>query len=329
MQKFITFGETMVQYNAEYTGKYDPSEKYFPDVAGAESNVAINLSKITGDLAEIFWISRLGQDPAGYLIQETISKHIKIDAPIYEGEKTGISYLNHHEDGQHIKTYFRKGSAASEIQLPQVKKHLDGADIVHMTGITPALSKTNLTTVLDTLQLCKELDIPVSMDVNYRDQLWTPSAAKDIIEKLLPYIAIFKVGRDEAETIWQLELSANEYAAHFYQGPGTLTIVTDGESGAVLFNGSTYINEPSLEIEVIDPVGAGDAFVAGFLATLIRQNFHFHDLLNKNSEIPIETLSKALRVGNICGALTCTKKGDTAAMPTLAEIEDFIKLLDS
>ena len=60
MQKFITFGETMVQYNAEYTGKYDPSEKYFPDVAGAESNVAINLSKITGDLAEIFWISRLG-----------------------------------------------------------------------------------------------------------------------------------------------------------------------------------------------------------------------------------------------------------------------------
>ena len=105
--------------------------------------------------------------------------------------------------------------------------------------------------------------------------------------------------------------------------------MTDGESGAVLFNCSTYINEPSLEIEVIDPVGAGDAFVAGFLATLIRQNFHFQDLLNKNSAIRIETLSKALRVGNICGALTCTKKGDTAAMPTLAEIEDFIKLLDS
>ena len=47
MQKFITFGETMVQYNAEYTGAFDPEKKYFPDVAGAESNVAINLSKIT------------------------------------------------------------------------------------------------------------------------------------------------------------------------------------------------------------------------------------------------------------------------------------------
>ncbi len=329
MQKFITFGETMVQYNAEYTGAFDPCEKYFPDVAGAESNVAINLSKITGDLAEIFWISRLGQDPAGYLIQETLSKHIKIDAPIYEGEKTGISYLNHHEDGQHIKTYFRKGSAASEISLPQIKKHLNGADIVHVTGITPALSKTNLKTVLGTLQLCEKLDIPVSMDVNYRDQLWTPTEAKNIIEKLLPFVSIFKVGRDEAETIWQLKLSANEYAAHFYQGPGTLTIVTDGESGAVLFNGSTYINEPSIEIKVVDPVGAGDAFVAGFLATLMIQNFHFHDLLSKNFEIRIDTLSKALRVGNICGALTCTKKGDTAAMPTLAEIEDFMKLLNS
>ena len=83
----------MVQYNAEYTGEFDPNEQYFLDVAGAESNVAINLSKITKNLVEIFWISRLGEDEAGHLIRNTLSKEIKIDAPIYKGEKTGISYL--------------------------------------------------------------------------------------------------------------------------------------------------------------------------------------------------------------------------------------------
>ena len=326
MQKFITFGETMVQYNAEYTGSFDPEKRYFPDVAGAESNVAINLSKLTRNHAEIFWVSRLGRDDSGRLIQKFLSQHINIDAPICFGEKTGISYLNHHTNGQHVKTYFRKGSAASEIPFEQVKKHLKKADMLHITGITPALSNTNLETVVKSLEFCDEMDIPVCLDVNYREQLWNPTEAKNTLEKLLPFISIFKVGHDEAETIWQLNLSAEDYAANFYKKTGTLTIVTDGESGAVLFNGTNYIREPSIEIEVIDPVGAGDAFVAGFLGTLIRQNIPLRDFLKAKHEGQIESLTKALRVGNICGALTCTKKGDTAAMPTLSEIKSFLTL---
>ena len=170
------------------------------------------------------------------------------------------------------------------------------------------------------------MDIPVCLDVNYREQLWDPTEAKNTLEKLLPFISIFKVGHDEAETIWQLNLSAEDYAANFYKKTSTLAIVTDGESGAVLFNGTNYIREPSIEIEVIDPVGAGDAFVAGFLGTLIRQNIPLRDFLKAEHESQVESLTKALRVGNICGALTCTKKGDTAAMPTLAEIENFLTL---
>ena len=329
MQKFVTFGETMVQYNAEYTGEFDPNEQYFLDVAGAESNVAINLSKITKNLVEIFWISRLGEDEAGHLIHNTLSKEIKIDAPIYKGEKTGISYLNHHADGRHLKRYLREGSAASEIPFQQVKKHLEGADILHVTGITPALSKTNLETTFQIIELCNDMDIPVCLDVNYREQLWTPEQAKNTLNRLLPNINIFKVGRDEAETIWQLKYSADEYAAYFYQKLSMLTIVTDGKSGAVLFNGTDYIREETIEIEVVDPIGAGDAFVAGFLGTLMRHDIPLRQLLKSNSRNQITQLTKALKVGNLCGALTCTKKGDTAAMPTLSEIEDFVGLLES
>ena len=108
-----------------------------------------------------------------------------------------------------------------------------------------------------------------------------------------------------------------------------LTIVTDGKSGAVLFNGTDYISEKTIEIEVVDPIGAGDAFVAGFLGTLMRHDIPLRQLLKSNSRNQITQLTKALKVGNLCGALTCTKKGDTAAMPTLSEIEDFVGLLES
>ena len=172
------------------------------------------------------------------------------------------------------------------------------------------------------------MDIPVCLDVNYREQLWTPEQAKNTLNRLLPHIDIFKVGRDEAETIWQLKYSADEYAAYFYQKLSMLTIVTGGKSGAVLFNGTDYIREETIEIEVVDPIGAGDAFVAGFLGTLMRHDIPLRQLLKSNSRNQI-TLTKALKVGNLCGALTCTKKGDTAAMPTLSEIEDFVGLLES
>ena len=314
----------MVQYNALYEGQYDPQGAHLSDVAGAESNVAVNLARLEPDSLDIHWVSQLGEDESGELIRQELRKKINVDAPLLPGEKTGVSYLNHYSDGKHIKTYDRAGSAASKLNFSFLDSHIHDADIVHVTGITPALSNSCRKATFAVLGKCKSQEAIVCLDVNYREQLWEPDVARVTLDEMIPYSSIFKIGLDEAETIWNENLSGEEYAEKFYQGEGTISVVTLGTEGAVLFNGHSMIKQSTLKVEVVDPVGAGDAFVAGLLRGLLVNTCRSE--LNKNNikALNVERLNYALRMANICGSMTCTRRGDTAAMPTMTEIEKYL-----
>ena len=122
-KKFVTFGETMGQYNAEFIGVYGAEGAYMLDCAGAESNVAVGLRKLGVPGVEAVWVSRLGDDEAGQFVATELQDRITVRANKFTGEKTGISYLNHHADGEHFKTYFRKGSAASRMTFEDIEPH--------------------------------------------------------------------------------------------------------------------------------------------------------------------------------------------------------------
>lgn len=324
MPRFVTFGETMVQYNAEYLGPYDPQGRHLIDVAGAESNVAVNLAKITSKSVDVVWISQLGSDEPGLLIQQNLAGKIEIDAPLLTDEKTGISILNHYSDDRHIKTYNRKDSAASKIEFASIKPHLNNADLLHVTGITPALSRLCKEATLRSLKECRNINVPVSLDVNYREQLWDPKDCRETLTSMIPYATLFKLGLDEAETIWAWDCSAHDYAKRFYDISGGLVIVTQGESGAILFDGENLLSESSINVAAIDPVGAGDAFVAGFIGSLLTAGYDIKSIKDVSTNVRAKILSRALKIANICGALTCTKLGDTAAMPTMKDVEEFM-----
>lgn len=309
-----------MQYNALYSGDYNPDGEHLIDVAGAESNVALNLSRIRGNSMNIEWISRLGKDASGELIFQTLSERIKISATLSAGEFTGASFLTHHDDGRHEKIYKRAGSAASKMSFDDVKPHLSDVDLLHVTGITPALSEPCRQAVINAMADCREKGIPVCLDVNYREQLWQPQEARRVLNCLLEMATILKLGHDEAETVWQYGLSAEGYAKRFHQGPGTLTIITKGDEGAILYDGQSTIVEQALKIDVVDPVGAGDAFVAGFIGDMFKDGRTPKSVLDYDNGDRTKLLRMATRVGNICGSLTCTRRGDTAAMPTLDEI---------
>ena len=322
MTKFLTFGETLVQHNADYIGPYDPDGPYTRHVAGAESNVALDLRKLMPNV-EAIWVSRLGQDADGDMILEQLREGITVHAPQFDGEFTGIQLLNHLGRGEVIRRYRRAGSAASRLTAAEVLTHLDGSDLVHVTGITPALSDTCSRTVLEVMRVAVQRGIPVSMDVNYRDALWSPSEAMTVCDEMRQLATLFKVGHDEAETIWGLGHSAEDYARHFYGGNTRLTVITIGDSGAVAYDGEQITAHPGFTVEVIDPVGAGDAFVAGFLAGIF-QRCTIPDLLKMNPDVRAQTLHRALEIANACGALVCTRHGDTEAMPDMGQVEEFI-----
>ena len=328
MPNFVTFGETMVQYNAEYSGPYDPDGKHLADIAGAESNVAVNLKKVSAEKVNTTWISRLGDDESGKLVHKYLSPRTTVVAPLLSGEKTGISFLNHYVtkemENEHLKVYQREGSAASKLTYDDVAPYLANADIVHVTGITPALSIICHDTVVEVLKKCDSLGIPVCLDVNYRDQLWSPDEAKNVLQSLIPLATIFKLGLDEAEIIWNESLSASQYAKRFHVKPEQISIVTKGSSGAVLFDGQNLITQESLPVDVVDPVGAGDAFVAGFLNGIFEHEISPKHLLTLEATQRKSVLLQALRMGVICGALTCTRRGDTSAMPNATEVQSHL-----
>ncbi len=327
MTKFLTFGETLVQHNADYMGPYDPDGSYTRHVAGAESNVALDLRRLMPD-SEAIWVSRLGQDPDGDMILEQLRDRITVHAPQFQGEFTGIQLLNHLGGGEVIRRYRRAGSAASRLSDPEVLPHLDGSDLVHVTGITPALSDTCRRTVLEVMRAAVERGIPVSMDVNYRDALWTPAEARKVCDEMRQLATLFKVGHDEAETIWGLNLSAEDYALHFFSGNTRLMVTTTGDSGAVAYDGEQITAHPGFTVDVVDPVGAGDAFVAGFLAGIF-QRCALPDLLDMNRDTRARILHRALEIGNACGAMVCTRHGDTEPMPDMGQVDEFISRPDA
>ena len=323
MRKFLTFGETMGQYNADFIGVYGTEGAYMLDCAGAESNVAVGLQKLGVSEVEAVWVSRLGDDEAGRFVLDELEGRISVKARGHSGEKTGISYLNHHSDGEHFKTYFRAGSAASRLTFDDVEQHIRDADILHVTGITPALSDTCHDTVMASLKYARAHAIPVSFDLNYREQLWSPADAAQVFERMMEYADIFKLGHDEAETIWGKGLRPEEYARQFHEVNGGLVVVTRGTNGAVAYDGSDLLEHAGYSVEVVDPVGAGDAFVAGFLGGIL-EHADLKALLEMEAGARAPILRHALQVANVCGALTCTRHGDTVAMPSMPEVREFL-----
>ena len=326
--RFVTFGETMVQYNARYVGPYREGGDYLEDCAGAESNVAADLSKLGLPNVETTWVSRLGDDEAGSFILRELAGRTRVFAPQYAGEYTGLSYLNHHEDGEPVKSYRRAGSAASRLTFDEVRPHLDGCDLLHVTGITPALSETCRETVLEALRYAASAGMPVSFDLNYREQLWEPGEARPVFEEMAGLSSIFKLGYDEAESVWGEGRSAEEYARRFQGMNGGLVVVTLGRDGALAYDGSTVVTEGGIEVRMVDPVGAGDAFVAGLTGAIIRRMTP-RRFLAVDASVRLPVLRDALRTANVCGALMCTRSGDTAAMPTMEEVAQILSATSS
>jgi 2-dehydro-3-deoxygluconokinase len=155
--------------------------------------------------------------------------------------------------------YYRSTSAATSYRHVPAPALADVAHI-HLTGITPALSD-------DCRQLVEELlaldDVKTSFDVNYRSALWGKGEAAGILRSLAERADIVFVGLDEAGDVWGCR-TVDEVRRLLPQ-PFEL-IVKDGSREAVAFVGSRVVRVPAPVIDVVEPVGAGDAFAAAYLA---------------------------------------------------------------
>lgn len=201
-------------------------------------------------------------------------------------------------------TYYRAGSAASHMAPDDIDHELiANAAVVHLSGITPALSAQAADTVRKLVADANSAGVPVSFDLNYRANLWSTNDAAAFYREILPRVDIVFAGEDEAAIAVDPGTDPADLANRLTAlGPGEAVIKLGSEGALARINGELFQHE-AIPVDVVDTVGAGDAFVAGYLAEMLQGN------------PPQERLLTAVTTG----AFACLVAGDWEGFPRRAE----------
>lgn len=257
--ELLAVGETMAMVAPEDGSRLVEAVEFRLYAGGAESNVAAHVAGIGRTAA---WYSRLGADALGdRLLRQLAALGIDVSRVERDPEHPTGLYV---KDPGHGVSYYRKGSAASHLGPEHASSiDLDGVRILHLSGITAAISATASAFLDALIDRAREAGVLVSFDVNHRAALWPLEVAAPRLRELAARADLVFVGRDEAETLWGTAAAADARAA--LPEPAEL-VVKDGDVGATLFDADGEHFVPALKVDVVEAVGAGDAFAGGFLA---------------------------------------------------------------
>ena len=290
----LTVGETMALLDPLGDGDLELGMPFQLRIAGAESNFAVSLARLG---VPVRWMSRLGRDRFGDLVLRTlVEEGVDVSLVLRDDARTGLFVKWRHE-GRTSVTYYRAGSAASRLapdDLPDAA--FDGIRLVHLTGITMAISDSACELVVDVARRAKERGAIVLFDPNFRPTLPdTPEAAVDRQRTVLPFVDWYLCGEEEARLLWG-DSEAIEARA----------VVRVGERGAVV---DGELVPPLRVTDVVDEIGAGDAFAAGFAYGLL-EGWEPRD---------------CARAGNVLAAYALRGTGDWETAPRLADIADELR----
>ena len=303
--RVVTAGETMVLVVPTAPGRLRHAGAVTLSIGGAESNVAIGLSRLGVPAS---WVSALGEDELGELVLHRVrAEGVDTSAVRRVPDRPTGLYLREEVAGALRVYYYRRGSAASTLVPgafdPAV---LEGAAFLHLTGITGALSRECAEFLTWAARTAREAGVRVSYDVNYRSRLWEPAAARAATEALLPHVDVLLVGDEEARALWGWD---DEACLERLAGAGTGDVVLKlGARGCAAVLDGERLTSPGFPARQLDPIGAGDAFAAGYLAATLWG---------------LDPADR-LRTANAMGAFCVQNPGDYEGLPSRRELTTFL-----
>lgn len=303
MSEVVTLGETMALVAAPEIGLLRHATSLRLSCGGAESNLAIGISRL-GHRAT--WIGRVGDDEFGVMVlrmlaAEGVAERVRVDptAP------TGLMVKYRRTGTVTQVVYYRKGSAGSRLDRTDIDPELIGqARILHLTGITPALSQTARRAVDYAVDIARNAEVLVSLDLNYRSKLWSAEEAGPVLADLVRRADIVFATEPEARLVADGSNPAELGLALAGLGPSQV-LIKRGPLGAVGIFDDEVLSIRPYEVAEVDPVGAGDAFAAGYLSALL------------DGAGP----AKRLETGALAGAFAATVPGDWEGLPEPADLE--------
>lgn len=337
----VTFGETMIRFSPVNGEMLEQADYLRADAAGTESNMAAALARMGADVAwvsalpdhpagrwiasrlalhgvdtsHVAWVDgrdgraeqpeRAGQNsPAG--LSERPDQPEQAERA-ERASRAGVFFLEPGTPPRGSRVvYDRAGSAATGMTPEVVERALrSGARIVHTSGITASLGPSCLETVARVLNGRAEGGYRTSFDINYRAKLWTPERAREVLESLLGQVDVLVSTAADAALIFGWDGAPEATIDAFHERFGNeIVVLTLAEGGAVGWSAETgFLYTKPYVVEAVDRLGAGDAFDAGLLYGLLR-----------------EDLPAGLSYGTALSALSFSERGDMT-WSTLDEVK--------
>lgn len=271
--------------------------------AGAESNVAIGLARLGH---RVCFVSRVGDDVVGRAVVESMrGEGVDVDWVTVDATAATALMLRQHRTADVLTVdYYRTGCAGSALSVDDVPVELiRSARLLHVTGITPALSPSARDATVHALDTAYDAGVPVSLDVNHRARLWPAERAGETLRPLVGRVGIV-FGCDDELSLLEPRASIDESVkAILDTGPATV-VRKRGAAGATAYWTFGHRDAGAVPVTVVDPVGAGDAFVAGYLSALL-DGLDIAGCLDRAVE---------------CGAFAVSVRGDWEGLPRRAEL---------
>jgi 2-dehydro-3-deoxygluconokinase len=334
MVDVVTFGEAMIRLVPPNFQRLEQTTSLDVQVGGGELNVAAGVGRLGLKSA---WVSRLPKNALARLMESRV-RQAGVDTSHIVWATEGRVGLYFVEFGAAPRPssvlYDRAHSAISAIKPGEVdwKKVFEGARWFHTSGITPALSDSAAVVTREALQAAKQGGLTVSYDLNYRGKLWSPEKAQSVQEPLMQYVDVLITTEEDTDVVFKIkaagktdargfkEVSAESYKEvarrleekfHFKAVAITLRenpLVWRNTWTAIAYADGKYYDDVKYELEIVDRIGGGDSFSAGFIyGSLVKRSY-----------------ADAVRYGNAFSALKHSNPGDFN-WATLQEVESLLK----
>ena len=313
MSGILTMGESLGLLRAHGIGTLEHLASMDVAIGGAEGNVAIGLARL-GTPAT--WVGVVGDDGLGQrVVRELRGQGVRVIARVNPAAPTAVMLKENPTAGLTRVTYFRSAGAGrtlepSDVEALEREGELAGIQLVHVTGITPALSESAAAAVRALVDAAHRHGIPVSFDVNHRSRLWTDRDPVPVYRDLVASSDIVFAGEDEAALVVGGTDGTRVYSDDdLISGLAALgpreVVLKRGAAGATARDDDQTLAVPAVPVSVVDSVGAGDAFVAGYLAERVAG----------------EPLAVRLYTAVRAGAFACTGSGDWESAPRRRDLE--------
>lgn len=320
----LTLGQLLLRLSPPGNERLVRGDTFMKQVGGAELNVAVGVALLG---LHVGIISKLPSHDVGRFMKSKIRSYgVSDDFFLYDNSPSARVGIYYYEYGAYPRKpkviYDRANSSFYSLNIDEIPKEAyTAARCFHTSGITLALNQKLRDTTVEMIKRFKEAGTLVSFDVNFRGNLWTGEEARACIEKILPYVDIFFCSEDTARLTFKKSGTAREMMKSF-TNDYPISIVASTQRvvhspkrhtfGSVMYDAKKdqyYEEEPYRDIDVVDRIGSGDAYISGALYGLLNNEFD---------------CAKAIQYGNATSAVKNTIPGDLPSSD-LEEIETIIK----